>query len=202
MSRNQRATALSALRSKKQVEKALEQRSATLLQLEDVYEKIETASSQVEVVRAMEGSAGVLAALHRQVGGVEGVESVVERLNEEMGKVEEVSGVIAEAGGDARVVDEGEVDEEFEKMEREEREKREGAERVERERKEKVEREERERREVAEKERRGRQEKADEESLRKLMELEVPSVEVGERQSGEKTPEVEETRKDVETMAI
>lgn len=115
--------AKSSLRSKKLAEKTLEQREATLAQLEDVYTQIEQAADQVAVVRVMEASGSVLRGLHKEVGGVEGVEAVVDRLREEMENVDEVGRIINE--GSAGGVDEDEVDEELAEMERVEREKRE-----------------------------------------------------------------------------
>ena len=111
-----RISALSALRSKKLAERNLKQRTDTLAQVEEVYTKIEQAADQVEIVKVMEASTGVLRGLHAQVGGVERVEDVVEELREEMAKVDEVGNVISEAGP---VVDEGEIDDELEAMESE-----------------------------------------------------------------------------------
>ncbi|KAB2579266.1 3-hydroxyisobutyrate dehydrogenase [Lasiodiplodia theobromae] len=120
-----RTTALAALRSKKLAEQGLQRRADTLAQLEAVYAKIEAAADNVEVVRAMEASAGVLRGLHAQVGGTEGVEAVVEALREEMGKADEVNDVINDVGREGAAVDEDEVDEEFAALERAEKEKRE-----------------------------------------------------------------------------
>jgi charged multivesicular body protein 7 len=116
-------SALSALRSKKFAERTLDSRTATLHQLEEVYTKIESAVDQVQIVAAMEASAGVLKSLNQKTGGVERVDNVLETLREEMGKVDEVSGVIAEPLDGKAVLDEGEVDDELELMERQEREK-------------------------------------------------------------------------------
>ncbi|ERF76461.1 hypothetical protein EPUS_06122 [Endocarpon pusillum Z07020] len=118
-----RISALSALRSKKLAERNLKQRSDTLSQLEEVYTKIEQAADQVEIVRVMEASAGVLKGMNKQVGGVERVEDVIEELREEMGKVDEVGKVINEPMGAREQVDESEIDDELEAMEREEKEK-------------------------------------------------------------------------------
>ncbi|KAJ9291272.1 hypothetical protein DTO021C3_1072 [Paecilomyces variotii] len=112
-----RLSALSALRSKKLAEQNLKQRSDTLAQLEEIYTKIEQAADQVEIVRVMEASTGVLRGLHAQVGGVEKVEDVVEELREEMSKVDEVGNILNEAGP---VIDEGEIDEELEALENQE----------------------------------------------------------------------------------
>ncbi|KAL1969755.1 hypothetical protein VTN77DRAFT_8308 [Rasamsonia byssochlamydoides] len=110
-----RVSALSALRSKKLAEHNLKQRSDTLSQLEEVYAKIEQAADQVEIVRVMEASTGVLRSLHAQVGGVERVEDVVEELREEMSKVDEIGNIISEAGP---VIDETEIDDELEAIEK------------------------------------------------------------------------------------
>jgi charged multivesicular body protein 7 len=124
-----RTAALSALRSKKLVDSTLARRTAALAQLEEVFTKIEAATDNVEIIKVMKNSATTLKSLNKQVGGVEAVEDVVDALKEEMTKVDEVSGVVNEVGADAAAVDEVEVDEEFEALERAEREKHEAAER-------------------------------------------------------------------------
>lgn len=118
-----RISALSALRSKKLAEKNLKQRADTLSQLEELYAKIEQAADQVEIVGVMEASVGVLRGMNREVGSVERVEDVIEKLREEMGKADEVGQVINEPMGAREQVDEDEIDDELEAMEREEREK-------------------------------------------------------------------------------
>lgn len=110
-----RISALSAMRSKKMVEHNLQQRLDTLAQLEEVYSKIEQATGQVELVQVMEASTGVLRGLHAQIGGAERVEDVIEDLREEMTKVDEVGSIMNEAGP---VIDEGEIDDELEALER------------------------------------------------------------------------------------
>lgn len=126
--------AKSALRSKKLVDTNLQQRTATLAQLEDVYAKIEQAADQVEMVRVMEASSQTLRSLNKQTGGVEKVQDIMEGLRDEMMNVEEIGRVVNE--GSAGEIDEGEVEDELEEMERLEREKVENAERAEREAKE------------------------------------------------------------------
>ena len=116
------------LRSKKLAATALEQRVATLTQLEDTLGAIETAADQVAIVQAMRESSVVLRNLHKEVGGVEGVEGVVERLREEMENVDEVNRVVQEGNVAAGRIDEGEVEDELEEMERVERERREAVE--------------------------------------------------------------------------
>lgn len=122
LSKNNRVSALAAVRSKKMVEHNLKQRLDTLTQLEEVYSKIEQAADQVEYVKVMEASTGVLRGLHAQIGGTERVEDAVDNLREEMTKVDEIGGVMNEAGP---VIDEGEIDDELEDLEAKEREARE-----------------------------------------------------------------------------
>lgn len=114
-----RISALSAVKSKKMVEHNLQQRLNTLLQLEEVYAKIEQAAGQVEIVKVMEASTGVIRGLHAQIGGAERVEDVIEELREEMSKVDEVGSIMNEVGP---VFDEGEIDDELEALEKGERE--------------------------------------------------------------------------------
>lgn len=108
-------SALSAVRSKKLAEHNLSQRLNTLLQLEEVYSKIEAAAGNVEIVQVMQASTGVLRGLHAQIGGAEKVEDIVEELREEMAKVDEVGSIMNEAGP---VIDEGEIDDELEELEK------------------------------------------------------------------------------------
>lgn len=118
-----KATALSALRSKQLAERNLSSRSATLHQLEEVYTQIEAAVDHVQVVQAMEASAGVLKGLNKQVGGVERVADVIDQLTAEMSKVDEVTGVLNEPLDAKAALDEVDIDDELEGLEREEREK-------------------------------------------------------------------------------
>ncbi|KAF7170056.1 hypothetical protein CNMCM5623_002624 [Aspergillus felis] len=117
-----RVSALAAVRSKKLAEHNLKQRLDTLTQLEEVYSKIENAADQVEYVRVMEASTGVLRGLHSQIGGVERVEDVVEELREEMSKVDEIGNIMNEV---APEIDEAELDDELEELENRERQARE-----------------------------------------------------------------------------
>ncbi|KAI0466006.1 Snf7-domain-containing protein [Xylaria cf. heliscus] len=125
--RKNRVSALAALKSKKQTENNLATRHATLSQLEDVATKIQQAADNVQLVRVMESSTGVLRSLNAQVGGADRVDAVLDDLREQMGEVDEVGNVIAEVG---TAVDEGEVDDEFEALLAEERKKEEEAERI------------------------------------------------------------------------
>ncbi|KAH3505083.1 hypothetical protein KXW24_007630 [Aspergillus fumigatus] len=113
-----RVSALAAVRSKKLAEHNLKQRLDTMTQLEEVYSKIENAADQVEYVRVMEASTGVLRGLHTQIGGVERVEDVVEELREEMSRVDEIGNIMNEV---APEIDETELDDELEELESRER---------------------------------------------------------------------------------
>lgn len=139
VSRKNRVAAIAALRSKKIAESHLDKQSAVLGQLEEVFAKIGQAVDQVELVRVMEGSTGVLKALHKEMGGVERVDDVVDQLKEQMTQVNEAGDVIAETGQQAGAVDEDEVDDELEAMEREEEKTKEHAQRVAREKQEELE---------------------------------------------------------------
>ena len=140
VAKKQNAAAKVALRQKKMTETKLQSRTATLTQVEEVYAKIEQAADQVEIVRVMEASSTTLRSLNQKTGGVEKVQDVMENLRESMQDTEEISGAISEVG--AGQIDEGEVDDELEALEKAEREKVEEAERKEREAREEKEAEE------------------------------------------------------------
>ncbi|GKT47419.1 uncharacterized protein ColSpa_07600 [Colletotrichum spaethianum] len=144
VSKKNKVAALAALKSKKITEASLEKRFATLNQLEDVASRIQEARDNVQLVKVMEASAGALKGLNEKVGGADRVGDVVDRLREQMGEVDEVGKIISEAG--AAPVDEFEVDDELEAMEREEREKEEAVERAKKEAQEAKEAEETRRR--------------------------------------------------------
>lgn len=109
-----RISALSAVRSKKLAEHNLQRRFDTLAQLEEVYSKIEQATDQVEYVRVMEASTGVLRGFNTQVGDAAKIDEVVDELREEMSKVDEVGNIMSEAGPE---IDETEIDDELEALE-------------------------------------------------------------------------------------
>lgn len=113
VTKKNRVSALAALKSKKLAEASLQQRSATLSQIEEVSAKIEQASDNVQLVKVMGASTEVLKTLNAQVGGAERVEEVVDRMREQMGQADELSNILAEQGP---VVDEGEIDDELEEM--------------------------------------------------------------------------------------
>jgi charged multivesicular body protein 7 len=126
VSKKQTIVAKTALRQKKAVEAAIQQRSATLLQLEDVYAKIEQAADQVEIVSVMEAAGKTLKSLNAQTGGVEKVQDVMESLRESMLDADEIGTALNENAANA--IDDGEVEDELEALETVEREKREAVE--------------------------------------------------------------------------
>jgi charged multivesicular body protein 7 len=115
ITKKQTSAAKSFLKARKLIENTLEQRRANLLQVEGSLHAIETAATNVEIVSAMQESTKVMRDLNARVGGVEGVERVTDAMREEMDTAEEISHAIAEPGTET-VVDEGEVDEEFEAL--------------------------------------------------------------------------------------
>ncbi|KAI1360842.1 Snf7-domain-containing protein [Xylaria arbuscula] len=121
--RKDRVSALATLKSKKLAENNLKTRYATLNQLEDVAAKIQQASDNVQLVRVMESSTGVLRGLNAAVGGADRVDAVLDDLREQMGQVDEVGNVIAEVGAGGVVIDQDEVDNEFEALLEEENKK-------------------------------------------------------------------------------
>lgn len=134
VAQKQLTTAKTALRQKKLADGKLQQRTATLTQLEEVYAKIEQAADQVEMVRVMQTSSQALRSLNQKTGGVEKVQDVMEGLREEMMTADEIQQAVNELSVGA--VDEGEVDDELEALERVEREKSEAAEKAEKENRE------------------------------------------------------------------
>ena len=118
----QMVRAKAALRSKKLAENALAQRSDIALQLEQVYADLQHAADQVEIVEAMRAGAAALKGLNEKVGGAEGVQGVVDAVNEQMASTEEITNIINET---SQPLDEDEIDDEFEALERADREARE-----------------------------------------------------------------------------
>lgn len=123
-----RVSAIAALKSKKITETSLSKRHASLNQLEEVAAKIEQASDNVELVKVMASSIDAIKSLNAQVGDADNVDGVIGRLREEMSATDEVAAVLAESAT-GMVVDEDEIDQELEEMERVETEKEENAQR-------------------------------------------------------------------------
>ncbi|KAF1945251.1 hypothetical protein EJ02DRAFT_339128 [Clathrospora elynae] len=118
----QMVRAKAALRSKKLAEGALAQRSDVALQLEQVYTDLQAAADQVEIVEAMRAGAAALKGLNEKVGGAEGVQGVVDAVNEQMAITGEITNIMNET---SQPLDECEIDNEFEALEKADREKRE-----------------------------------------------------------------------------
>jgi len=129
----QPTTAKSYLRLKKLADEKLRQRTATLTQLEEIYGKVEQAADQVEIVRVMESSNKTLKSLNAQTGGVEKVQDIVDGLREEIVSADEIGQAINEDSAGA--IDETEVDNELEALEKAERDRQEAVERQMRQRK-------------------------------------------------------------------
>ncbi|KAM0273568.1 hypothetical protein ACHAQH_008266 [Verticillium albo-atrum] len=126
------AAAMRLLREKKTAEAMLAKRGAALVQMEEISGRIQQARDQVQFVKVMEGSAGVLKQLNAEVGGVERVEGVVDSLREQMADTDEVGRILASAG-EVEVIDDGEIDEELRAMEKAEEDRVEAEKKAERE---------------------------------------------------------------------
>ena len=117
LGRNNRIAAAAALRSKKLAESSLSKRYAALNQLEDVAAKIEQASDQVLLVKAMESGAHAMRILNSQVGSTDKVEDVMDQVREQMDTTDEVAAILAEST--AAPIDESEIDDELALLEKE-----------------------------------------------------------------------------------
>lgn len=120
VSEGHRSVAMTAVRSRKMYEKRLEQRGATLSQLEELYGKIEQATDQASMIRIMQASTEVLQNLNREVGGIEKAQEIAEQLHEEVSNVDELGSIIRSTEQEIAPVDEDTVDDELEEMLREE----------------------------------------------------------------------------------
>ncbi|KAL5116478.1 hypothetical protein ACEQ8H_005599 [Pleosporales sp. CAS-2024a] len=121
----QMVRAKAALRLKKLAETALTQRADLAFQLESVYNQLQSAADQVGIVEAMRAGADALKSLNEKVGGAEGVQGVVDAVRDQMAITDEITDIIYET---APSLDEGEIDDEFEALEKAEKEKIERAE--------------------------------------------------------------------------
>ncbi|QIW98939.1 hypothetical protein AMS68_004457 [Peltaster fructicola] len=108
--------AKSALRSKKLAQNTLEQRTSTLQQLEEVFVKIEQAADQVEIVRVMEAAGRTLKSLNEKTGGAEKVHEVMDALKEQAMTTDEIGQALNEDSHNP--IDEAEVDDELERLEK------------------------------------------------------------------------------------
>ncbi|KAK6363523.1 hypothetical protein TWF730_000955 [Orbilia blumenaviensis] len=120
---NNKITALSALKSKKMTEEQLRTVTNSLASLESVVMKIEQAVDNAELIDTLEQGSKVLAGLNKVTGGVERVEKVMDELQEQMDETDEISRIVTEPGTTKLDEIEGDVQEEFEMMIKEERER-------------------------------------------------------------------------------
>jgi len=186
------SAARAALRRKKLLQDTLDRRNDQIHNVQSTLLKIDEAADNVAMVRAMEASASVLKHLNSQIGGADGAERVADALAEEMHNVEEITNVINDTGA-AGVVDEQDVEDEFEALMREEKDK---EDKVARERKDK---EEAARAEAALQE----QQERDAVTAQKLADLEDFERRIKEeRQAKERDGEVEKARKAMESMGL
>lgn len=186
VSEKQTVKAKTALRQKKMADTKLQQRSDMLAQLEGVYASIEQASDQVQVVKVLEASGRTLKSLNAQTGGADKVSEIMDDLRESMMDTDQIGNAINELS--AGEIDEGEVDDELEALEKVEREKIETKEREEWEKREAKEKEEKQKAEAEEAEK-TRLRLAELENMPRETETENTSENVKENKMEEKIPE-------------
>lgn len=97
---------------------SLGQKTQTVSQLEEIYNKIKEAADQVAVIRAIKSGTEVLHNLHAQIGGVENVEDIMEELQRELTIGKDINDVIEKTSVEASDVNEDAIDEELELLER------------------------------------------------------------------------------------
>jgi charged multivesicular body protein 7 len=119
--RNNRIVALSALKSRKLTESALQKRVDALARIEEVLGGVEQAASDVEIIKCLEGGASALERLNKEIGGIDRVEKVMDRVREGVEQSEDFGRVIAEMGQGR--IDDVEVQDEFDEMLKAEQEK-------------------------------------------------------------------------------
>jgi charged multivesicular body protein 7 len=113
-SKQNRIVALSALKSRKLTELALQKRSDAFARIEEVLNGVGQAASDKEIIKTLEGGAKALERLNKDIGGIERVERIMERIREGIEESDDVGRAIAEMG--SAKVDESEVQEEFDIM--------------------------------------------------------------------------------------
>ncbi|KAK6531235.1 hypothetical protein TWF281_008058 [Arthrobotrys megalospora] len=116
-------TALSALKSKKMTEEHLQTVTNSLASLESVLLKIEQAVDNAALIDTLEQGSKVLAGLNKVTGGVERVEKVMDELQEQMDETDEISRIVTEPGTAKLDEIEGDVQEEFDMLIKEEKER-------------------------------------------------------------------------------
>ncbi|KAK9366329.1 hypothetical protein V1509DRAFT_630022 [Lipomyces kononenkoae] len=113
-----RSLARNELRKAKLAESTVQKTMDYKLQMETLLENIESAHSNLEITRIMEGSLPVLEQLNRQIGGITKVSDLVDRLQEQRTETEEIAAAISEVS--AGEVDEDEIENEFDRLLKEE----------------------------------------------------------------------------------
>lgn len=120
---NNKITALSALKSKKMTEEHLQTVTNSLSSLESVLMKIEQTVDNAALIDTLEQGSKVLAGLNKVTGGVERVEKVMDELQEQMDETDEISRIVTEPGTAKLDEIEGDVQEEFDMLIKEEKER-------------------------------------------------------------------------------
>ncbi|KAK9235828.1 hypothetical protein V1525DRAFT_380770 [Lipomyces kononenkoae] len=113
-----RSLARNELRKAKLAESTVQKSMSYKLQMETLLENIESAHSNLEITRIMEGSLPVLEHLNRQIGGISKVSDLVDRLQKQRAETEEIAAAIGEVS--AGEVDEDEIAYEFDRLLKEE----------------------------------------------------------------------------------
>ncbi|KAH3672109.1 hypothetical protein WICPIJ_010153 [Wickerhamomyces pijperi] len=112
--------ALSLLKSQKLAETTLSHQINSLTQLEGLLYKINESQTNVEVFQSIRASTKILSSLRSQIGDVETIEAVMDELRDESTKVDETTDALSGLNKDHAEIDDDEIEEEFERLLREE----------------------------------------------------------------------------------
>jgi charged multivesicular body protein 7 len=118
---NNKELAKNLLRSKKIAQDSLNKQVESLAQLESVLYKLDEASNNIQILNALDAGSTLLKDLNTEIGGVSRVEDIMNKLEDEKLKADEISNEIIRFGSE--VIDNDEIDEEYEEMLRQETEK-------------------------------------------------------------------------------
>lgn len=111
-----RELAKNLLRSKKIAQDSLIKQIETINQLDSVLFKIDEASSNIQLLNALEIGASLLKSLNNEIGGVERVEEIMDEIIDEKTKTDEISQEINKLSTPIDGIDEEEIDQEYEEM--------------------------------------------------------------------------------------
>ena len=114
-----RDAAICHLRARKRQEVLFDRRTETYLELENVYNKIEEAASQVEVLAALKAGSNVLHNLNAEIGGADSVDIVLEGLRKEMADAEDIGSLLGQDAQLGGIDDATEIDSELEALDSE-----------------------------------------------------------------------------------